>query len=103
MNLNNTDFHRHSYQHGPLLQLMMQHLRVEDVRNLHELDDQQFRQLRSFLKGVVVSFTVAPNMRPRPISGLVDEAGLQVFDKENERWSVEVCGISSFMNRGDRL
>ena len=82
---------------------MMQHLRVEDVRNLHELDDQQFRQLRSFLKGVVVSFTVAPNMRPRPISGLVDEAGLQVFDKENERWSVEVCRISSFMNRGDRL
>ncbi|TBU46794.1 Piwi-domain-containing protein [Dichomitus squalens] len=77
------------YAHGPLINLMMQHLGVHDVRGLHNLQPHSFRQLRSFLKGVVVSFTVARDMRPRPISDLVDAAGLQEFDKENERCSVQ--------------
>ena len=69
---------------------MMQYLSLRDARNLQNLPHQQFRLLRSFLKGVLVYVTVRPHARPRPISDLVLEAGLQEFDKENERWTVQV-------------
>ncbi|KAI1796007.1 Piwi-domain-containing protein [Ganoderma leucocontextum] len=77
------------YNSGSLITVMMHRLGIRDARNLQTLPHQQFRLLRTFLKGVLVSVTVSPHARPRPISDLVLEAGLQEFDKENERCTVQ--------------
>lgn len=75
---------------------MMQHLGLRDAKHLQKLSHLQLRLLRTFLKGVLVSVTVSPHARPRPISDLVLEAGLQEFDKDNERWTVQVsCFLMS--------
>ncbi len=72
----------------------MQHLGLSDVRQLENLRPDELGRLRIFLKGVVIKVTLS-NSRPRPIKDLVGQAGLQEFDKENERWTVAVsrrCG-----------
>ncbi|KAI0646924.1 Piwi domain-containing protein [Trametes meyenii] len=79
--------HAASYTPGPLIDTMMMHLDLRNPRQLAELHPQQFGQLRIFLKGVRVRMTLS-KMRPRPISDLVHEAGLQEFDRDNERCSV---------------
>ncbi|TBU32359.1 Piwi-domain-containing protein [Dichomitus squalens] len=77
------------YTGGPLVTTMMQYLNLRDSRGLQTLSPSDFRKLRTFLKGVVVSITVSPKMRARPISDLVLAAGQQVFDKDNESWTVQ--------------
>ena len=69
---------------------MRNFLQLRDDKDLQSLSPPQFRSLRAFLKGVLVKVTVAPNMRPKPITDLVSEAGEQVFDKDSERYTVKV-------------
>ncbi|KAL1947711.1 hypothetical protein VTO73DRAFT_13435 [Trametes versicolor] len=79
--------HAAVYTPGPLIDTMMQHLGLSDVRQLETLRPDEFGRLRIFLKGVAIKVTLS-NSRPRPIKDLVLQAGLQEFDKENERWTV---------------
>ncbi|KAI0374754.1 Piwi-domain-containing protein [Pilatotrama ljubarskyi] len=80
--------HAAVYTPGRLIDSMLAHLELNDVRALANLTPIQHNQLRSFLKGVLVKVTLTPKMRPRPISELVREAGLQEFDKDGDRWTV---------------
>ncbi|KAI0670510.1 Piwi domain-containing protein [Trametes maxima] len=79
--------HAASYTPGPLIDSMMMHLGLVNPRQLAELNTQDYGRLRIFLKGVRIRMSLS-KMRPRPISDLVHEAGLQEFDKDNERCSV---------------
>ncbi len=70
---------------------MIQFLRLKDARDLQNLSRSEYLRLRSHLKGVVVRVTVSPNVRPKPIADLVEEAGRQEFDnKEGVRVTVSV-------------
>ncbi|KAI0361956.1 Piwi-domain-containing protein [Trametes cingulata] len=75
------------YTPGRLIDSMLAHLELSDVRALQNLPHAQHNQLRSFLKGVLIRVTLT-KMRPRPISDLVANAGMQDFDKDGERWTV---------------
>ena len=77
------------YTPGRLVDTMLAHLQLRDVRALTDLPNPQLAQLRLFLKGVLVKPTIS-KMRARPITDLVREAGMQEFDKDNERWTVAV-------------
>ncbi|KAI8998763.1 Piwi domain-containing protein [Trametes punicea] len=79
--------HAAVYTPGRLIDSMMSFLNLRDARQLADLTQPDFIKLRHFLKGVRVKPTLS-NMRPRPISDLVREAGRQEFDKDNERWTV---------------
>ncbi|KAI0747992.1 Piwi domain-containing protein [Daedaleopsis nitida] len=60
-----------------------------NVRELQDLDRAKLLRLRAFLKGVQVVVSLTPNMRPRPIADLVLQAGLQEFDKDGERLTIQ--------------
>ncbi|KAI0336397.1 Piwi-domain-containing protein [Cubamyces sp. BRFM 1775] len=79
--------HAAVYTPGRLVDTMLAHLQLRDVRALSELSNPQLAQLRLFLKNVQVRLTIS-QMKARPISDLVREAGMQEFDKDNERWTV---------------
>ena len=81
---------------------MMIHLELRNASDLYDLKPDQYARLQVFLKGVLVKVTCAPNVRAKPISRLVRQAGLQEFDKDGRRWTVAVrgptlrCGVRWF-------
>ncbi|KAH9901258.1 Piwi domain-containing protein [Cubamyces lactineus] len=79
--------HAAVYTPGRLVDTMLAHLQLRDVRALTDLSNPQLAQLRLFLKGVRVKATIS-RMKARPITDLVREAGMQEFDKDKERWTV---------------
>ncbi|EJF65736.1 Piwi-domain-containing protein [Dichomitus squalens LYAD-421 SS1] len=78
------------YEHrGRLIDVMAAWLRLKDPRDLNKLQRHEYADLRSFLKGVRVTVTVSPEMKPKPIADLVERAALQEFDTETERLNVK--------------
>ena len=77
---------------------MMSWLELRNERELQDLSRPNVLKLRKFLKGVVVRITVTPKARPKPISDIVPEAGLQEFDDSHgHRITVQVCRqVASF-------
>lgn len=67
-----------------------------DMRDLQSLNQPNFARLRTFLKGVHVTVVIPGQPRdrrldrPRPISDLIPQAGMQEFDKDGERLTVQV-------------
>ncbi|RDX55086.1 Piwi-domain-containing protein [Lentinus brumalis] len=87
------------YASGSLLRTMIQFLRLKDARDLQNLSRSEYLRLRSHLKGVVVRVTVSPNVRPKPIADLVEEAGRQEFDnKEGVRVTVSEHFANKYPN-----
>ena len=85
----------HRYEHrGRLIDVMAAWLQLQDPRDLNDLQRHQFLDLRSFLRGVRVSVTVSPGMKPKAITDLVQRAALQEFDTETERLKVKVGRIT---------
>ncbi|KAI0637098.1 Piwi domain-containing protein [Trametes polyzona] len=80
--------HAAVYTPGYLVDTMMAHLGLRDARELTQLNNIQQQQLRLFLKGVLVKVNLG-NSRPRPIKDFVPQGGLQEFDKDGERWTVQ--------------
>ncbi|CDO70771.1 hypothetical protein BN946_scf184798.g86 [Trametes cinnabarina] len=79
--------HAAVYTPGHLIDTMMNFLGYSDARKLADLPPIDYVKLRVFLKGVRIKPTLS-KMKPRPISDLVREAGMQEFDKDGERWTV---------------
>ncbi|KAL7283289.1 hypothetical protein ACG7TL_002718 [Trametes sanguinea] len=79
--------HAAVYTPGHLIDTMLAHLGFSDIRKLADLEQLDYVKLRVFLKGVRIKPTLS-KMKPRPISDLVREAGMQEFDKDGERWTV---------------
>lgn len=69
-------------------------LKLKDPRDLNNLQRHEYADLRSFLKGVRVTVTVSPGVKPKPIADLVERAALQEFDTETERLKVKVIRIT---------
>ncbi|RPD66004.1 Piwi-domain-containing protein [Lentinus tigrinus ALCF2SS1-6] len=87
--------HAAVYTPGPLIETMLHHLDLRDVRDLQTINPQNFARLRTFLKGVHVAIVIPGQSRdrrpprPRPISNLIAQAGMQEFDKDGERLTVQ--------------
>ncbi|KAI0831166.1 Piwi domain-containing protein [Trametes gibbosa] len=81
--------HAAVYTPGRLIDTMTAFLGARDIRQLvmHRTNDEKYGRLRRFLKGVVIKVTLT-DARPRRISDIVLQAGLQEFDKGNERCTV---------------
>ncbi|KAH9854098.1 Piwi domain-containing protein [Lenzites betulinus] len=81
--------HAAVYTPGRLIDTMTAYLGVRDIRQLalQRTNEENYGRLRRFLKGVVVKMTLS-NGKPRRISDIVLRAGLQEFDKDNERTTV---------------
>ncbi|TFK93742.1 Piwi-domain-containing protein [Polyporus arcularius HHB13444] len=77
------------YTPGPLIELMKDFLGFINNRQLENLSHDQFARLRRHLKGVLIKVRVSANMPAKPIKDLVLQAGLQEFDKDGERMTVQ--------------
>ncbi|RPD74278.1 Piwi-domain-containing protein [Lentinus tigrinus ALCF2SS1-7] len=77
------------YTPGPLIDVMVPFLGLRDQRELANLPRDKFAKLRVFLKGVLVRVRHRPEARAKPIADLVPQAGLEEFDKDGERWTVQ--------------
>ena len=74
---------------------MIQHLGLRDPRDLQTLSQPNFSKLRTFLKGVLIMIVIPGqsrdrSTRPKRIADLIPQAGLQEFDKDGERLTVQV-------------
>ncbi|KAI0721640.1 Piwi domain-containing protein [Cerioporus squamosus] len=87
--------HAAVYTPGPLIDTMLRYLELRDMRDLQSLNQPNFARLRTFLKGVHVTVVIPGQPRdrrldrPRPISDLIPQAGMQEFDKDGERLTVQ--------------
>lgn len=76
---------------------MMSWLGVRDPARLGSLSRSDIQKLRAFLKGVYVTVSVGRSRpRPKPITDLIPEAGLEEFDNaDGQRVTVQVRAIFS--------
>ncbi|KAI0703384.1 Piwi domain-containing protein [Cerioporus squamosus] len=86
------------YTPGPLLESMRAFLDISDNRPLQNLSREQYSKLRRHFKGVLIKISVSQNMRAKPIADFVPHAGLQEFDKDGERITVQQHFESRYPN-----
>ncbi|KDQ60875.1 hypothetical protein JAAARDRAFT_45615 [Jaapia argillacea MUCL 33604] len=73
----------------PLTQLCLEYLGLANPSRLCNLTDQEFQKIRHFLKGIFVVIKVKPNRRSYRIQDVVKHAGRVVFEKGDQKLTVE--------------
>ncbi|OBZ75515.1 Protein argonaute-2 [Grifola frondosa] len=84
------------YKPGPLPELAMEFLKLGNPRQLLTLEPRQWKELRTFLKGVHVTIRTAPGGKPRPISDLILAAGHFEFERNGMTTTVQDYFIDKY-------
>ncbi|KAH9946209.1 Piwi domain-containing protein, partial [Epithele typhae] len=78
------------YKATGLLAVMQEWLGLRDPRHLERLDAASMNKLKTFLRGVVVQFPTCHHAkRTKSIAGVVASGGLEEFEKDGQRLTVQ--------------